>query len=77
MATCDLCGGSCTTTDLSELRTPFRIYGVCDICPECTKWANKQHTALVLEIGPKMRELITERKGNPKPTSWWRRLKLW
>lgn len=72
MAKCDLCGGNCAAHQLEQLRTQYQAAGVRDLCPDCTKWANKTKGELIDKIAPQMRAAIEARKGAP-PTPWWRR----
>lgn len=77
MATCDLCGADCGAAKLVQLLDSYKVAGVVDICPDCEKWANKLKSDMLLEIAPRMRVAIAERKGLPPPAApkvWWRRL---
>lgn len=75
MAKCDLCGNDCAAHQLKQLLESYRTTGVEDLCPACGKWADKIKSDMLLEIGPRLRAAITERKGMPTPPKpWWRRL---
>jgi hypothetical protein len=76
MAKCDLCGADCGAAKLVQLLTNYQAAGVVDICPDCEKWANKLKSDMLLEIAPRMRAAIAERKGMPPPAApqvWWQR----
>ena len=77
MAKCDMCCQDCKAIRLVQLLDNYQAAGVVDICPDCEKWANKIKSDMLLEIGPRMRAAIAERKGLPPPVLpqlWWRRL---
>lgn len=74
--TCDLCGA--TNCHLSTLLDQYQTPEVKELCSDCERWANKTKGDLLLEISPRMRAAITERKGAPPPAppvAWWRRVK--
>ena len=76
MAKCDLCNAHCSAAQLVQLLDSYKVNGVLDLCPACEKWASKLKSDMLLEIAPRMRAAIAERKGMPPPAalqSWWRR----
>lgn len=77
MAKCDLCGGDCRASYLSQLLNQYQAAGVVDICPDCEKWANKLKGGMLDEIPPRMRAAIAAKKAaqpeRPK-LPWWRRM---
>lgn len=76
MAKCDLCGGECKAHAMTTLLEQYQIPGVAEICPDCTRWANKTKSDLLGEIAPSMRSAIAEKKGQPLPAApvvWWAR----
>lgn len=72
MAICDLCGQKCQAHQLEQLLESYRIPGVEDVCPDCSRWASKAKGDMLLQIAPRMREEIANRKGMPPP-KWWHR----
>jgi hypothetical protein len=72
MAICDLCGYQCSASKLEQLIELYKVPGVTDICPSCSRWAAKTKGDMLGKIPAAMREAITQRKGNP-PRPWWHR----
>lgn len=70
MSKCDLCGKSCSSSDLSQLRDIYKITGISDICPKCDRWVNRQLNAIRDGIAPTLRQKIGERAGR-KAFNWW------
>lgn len=76
MAKCDLCGADCGAHRMVQLLPSYQAGGVVDVCPDCEKWANKLKSDMLLEIGPRMRSAIAERKNAPPVPAavvWWRK----
>lgn len=69
MAKCDLCGGACRAADMETLLKPYQIPGVAELCPKCRRWADSQKSQLLDDIAPRMRSLISDKKGVPLPTA--------
>lgn len=63
MAKCDLCNKEAPVYSMAQLRDPYRIQGVTDICPDCEKWAGKAKSDLIDRIAPELRRQIKERKA--------------
>lgn len=79
MVKCDLCNADCSAAKLVQLLDIYKAAGVVEICPDCEAWANKRKSDMLLEIAPRLRAAIAERKGLPPPAApkvWWRRLGL-
>lgn len=79
MAKCDLCDAHCGAAKLVQLLDSYKVPGVVDICHDCEKWANKMKSDMLLEIAPRMRSAIAERRGVPAVVlvahrSWWQRI---
>lgn len=76
MAKCDLCGKDCAAYQMTQLLESYRVPGVVDICPTCTKWANSLKSDMLLEIAPRMRAAIAQRQDAPppRPMAPWRRV---
>jgi hypothetical protein len=71
-----LCNADCGAAKLAQLLDNYKAAGVVDICRDCEKWANKLKRDMLLEIAPRVRAAIAERKGMPPPAApkiWWRR----
>ena len=66
MAKCDLCGEQCSAQDMQQLLDSYRIPGVVDICPDCTSWANKYKSDLLLKIPDQMKEAIEQKYNESK-----------
>jgi hypothetical protein len=75
MARCDLCDAHCDADEMAQLRPLYRVPGVGDLCPACTRWADKTKNDITDTIAPQMRAAVAARKG-ARP-SWWRRLLGW
>jgi hypothetical protein len=69
MAACDLCGKHCAAIKLLQLLESYQAAGVVDICPDCEKWANKLKSDMLLEIAPRLRAAVAQRKGTPAPSA--------
>lgn len=77
MAKCDLCGQQCDASSMTQLREPYCVHGVVDICALCDTWTNKTKCALLGEVTEKLRAAIAARAGTPfVHRKWWQREKL-
>jgi hypothetical protein len=73
MAKCDLCGSHCAAHELEQLRPQYQVAGVCDVCPDCRRWADQTKADMLAKIAPQMRAAVEAKKGQP-PRPWWRRI---
>jgi hypothetical protein len=71
MAKCDLCDAQCKSSKLVQLREPYQVPGVVDLCPACRKWADGTKDALMSQIAPQMRTLVQARKHGGAPLGFW------
>lgn len=74
MAKCDLCGESCSSYDMQDLRGIYRTSGVTDLCPKCVRWADKELDEIRGTIAPEMQRRIAARAAGKARPSLWRRI---
>lgn len=70
MAKCDICGQDASASSMNPLRDIYQQPGLKDVCPECSRWADKQLDKIRDQQGAELKRRICERAGRPVKRRW-------